>query len=205
MKIAAVFIELKMNPGHLPVALEPRPSHEAVYHEFMCSEMVPDSARKMSGQPFSLGASPFPPLGMPFSMDPGPPCRVAPPPSGHHHTMPPLPPPPARPTLHVEVCQKQQSNMRASRLKEMVVELLREKRTTFGELVMTEFEDSVLKEHLQSVSITDTPNELKVRCDDTPMLDWYFTGITDLPPEALAMKLSISPLWPLGNETIPVS
>lgn len=75
----------------------------------------------------------------------------------HHHT--------SKTVLHVEVCQRAHSSMGDTRLKELVLELLAEKGTAFSQLIMDEFEDPVLQEHVLSVSITDTPSELKVRCD----------------------------------------
>ena len=69
----------------------------------------------------------------------------------------------SKPVLHVEVCQRAHSSMGDTKLKEMVLELLAEKGTAFSQLIMEEFEDPVLKEHVLSVSITDTPRELKVR------------------------------------------
>ena len=67
-----------------------------------------------------------------------------------------------RPTLHVEVCQRPDSTLRCTKLKELVLSMLRQRGTAFGELFLQEFEDPVMKEHVQSVSITDTPHELKV-------------------------------------------
>lgn len=69
----------------------------------------------------------------------------------------------SKPVLHVEVCQRAHSSMGDTRLKELVLELLAEKGTAFSQLIMEEFEDPVLQEHVLSVSITDTPSELKVR------------------------------------------
>lgn len=68
----------------------------------------------------------------------------------------------SKPTLHVEVCQHAHSSMRMSKLKCLVRDMLMERGTAFHELVMHEFDDPIFKEHLVSVSITDTPNELKV-------------------------------------------
>ena len=67
-----------------------------------------------------------------------------------------------RPVLHVEVCQRAHSSMGDTKLKDLVLELLAEKGTAFSQLIMEEFEDPVLKEHVLSVSITDTPSDLKV-------------------------------------------
>ena len=68
----------------------------------------------------------------------------------------------SQPTLHVEVCQRPHSAMAGTKLKELVVELLLERGTVFSELLIVEFEHPILKEHLLSVSITDTPAHLKV-------------------------------------------
>lgn len=68
-----------------------------------------------------------------------------------------------KPVLHVEVCQHAHSSMRGSKLRDMVLELLAEKGTAFSQLIITEFDDPILKEHLVSVAITDTPAELTVR------------------------------------------
>ncbi len=65
-------------------------------------------------------------------------------------------------TLHVEVCQRPDSTLRGTRLKEMVLSMLRQRGTAFGEVLLLEFEDPVIKEHVHSVSITDIPQELKV-------------------------------------------
>ena len=67
-----------------------------------------------------------------------------------------------KPVLHVEVCQHAQSSMGDSRVRELVVELLARKGTAFGQLIMDEFEDSVLQQHIVSISITDAPTQLKV-------------------------------------------
>lgn len=68
-----------------------------------------------------------------------------------------------KPTLHVEVCQHTHSSMCLSKLKGLVSELLMERGTAFSELYMQDFEDQILKEHVKSITITDTPNDLKVR------------------------------------------
>lgn len=67
-----------------------------------------------------------------------------------------------RPTLHVEVCQRAESTLPCSRLKELVLSMLRQRGTAFGELFLLEFDDPVMKEHIQSVSISDIPYQLKV-------------------------------------------
>ncbi len=67
-----------------------------------------------------------------------------------------------QPMLHVEVCQRPHSAMAGTKLKELVVELLMERGTAFSELHIYEFENPILKEHVLSVSITDTPSHLKV-------------------------------------------
>lgn len=66
------------------------------------------------------------------------------------------------PTLHVEVCQHSSSSMRGAKLKELVRDKLLERGTAFSDLVLLEFDDPILKEHVLSISITDTPSELKV-------------------------------------------
>ena len=66
-------------------------------------------------------------------------------------------------TLHVEVCQRPDSTLRCTRLKELVLSMLRQRGTAFGELLLQDFEDPVVNEHVQSVAITDVPQELKVR------------------------------------------
>lgn len=68
-----------------------------------------------------------------------------------------------KPVLHVEVCQHAHSSMRGSKLKDMVLKLLAERGTAFSQLIIAEFDDPILKEHLVSVAITDTPAELTVR------------------------------------------
>ena len=65
-------------------------------------------------------------------------------------------------TLHVEVCQRADSTLRCSKLKELVLSMLRQKGTAFGELFLQEFEDPLMKEHVRSVSVTDVPYQLKV-------------------------------------------
>lgn len=67
-----------------------------------------------------------------------------------------------RPTLHVEVCQKGDSTLRCTKLKELVLSMLRQRGTAFGELFLKDFEDPVMREHVHSVSITDVPHEVKV-------------------------------------------
>ena len=53
--------------------------------------------------------------------------------------------------------------MRAAMLTERVKILLRKQGTTFGDFIITEFEDPILKEHTVSVSVSDIPNNLQVR------------------------------------------
>lgn len=53
--------------------------------------------------------------------------------------------------------------MRAAMLTERVKILLRKQGTTFGDFIITEFEDPILKEHAVSVSVSDIPNNLQVR------------------------------------------
>lgn len=48
-------------------------------------------------------------------------------------------------------------------LTERVKILLRKQGTTFGDFIITEFEDPILKEHAVSVSVSDIPNNLQVR------------------------------------------
>lgn len=69
----------------------------------------------------------------------------------------------SKPLLHVEVCQRAHSSMGDSRIKELVLQLLAEKGTVFRQLMVEEFEEPTLKEHVLSVSITDTPGDVKVR------------------------------------------
>lgn len=53
--------------------------------------------------------------------------------------------------------------MRAAMLTERVKILLRKQGTTFGDFIITDFEDPILKEHTVSVSVSDIPNNLQVR------------------------------------------
>ena len=62
----------------------------------------------------------------------------------------------------MEVCQLAESTVCCSMLKELVLSMLRQRGTAFGELFLQEFEDPVMKEHIQSVSISDVPCQLKV-------------------------------------------
>ena len=48
-------------------------------------------------------------------------------------------------------------------LTERVKILLRKQGTIFGDFIITEFEDPILKEHTVSVSVSDIPNNLQVR------------------------------------------
>ena len=48
-------------------------------------------------------------------------------------------------------------------LTERVKILLRKQGTTFGDFIITDFEDPILKEHTVSVSVSDIPNNLQVR------------------------------------------
>jgi len=78
-------------------------------------------------------------------------------------------------TLHVEVCQRPDSTLRCTRLKELVLSMLRQRGTAFGELLLQDFEDPVVKEHVQSVAITDVPQELKVRARQP--VDWWLSTV----------------------------
>lgn len=62
----------------------------------------------------------------------------------------------------IEACHSS-STMRAAMLTERVKILLRKQGTTFGDFIITEFEDPILKEHTVSVSVSDIPNNLQVR------------------------------------------
>lgn len=81
-----------------------------------------------------------------------------------------------KPTLHVEVCQHAGSSMRMSKLKDLVMDMLLERGTAFSELVLLEFDDPALKEHIQSISITDTPSELKVK-----YISLHSSNVTQIP------------------------
>ena len=48
-------------------------------------------------------------------------------------------------------------------LTERVKILLRKQGTTFGDFIITDFEDPILKEHTVSVSVSDITNNLQVR------------------------------------------
>ena len=61
-----------------------------------------------------------------------------------------------------ETCHSS-STLRAAMLTERVKILLRKQGTTFGDFIITEFEDPILKEHTVSVSVSDIPNNLQVR------------------------------------------
>lgn len=52
--------------------------------------------------------------------------------------------------------------MPSSMIRSQVQELLLLKGAVFGEFVSTEFSDSVLQEHVLSVSVTDVPPEIQV-------------------------------------------
>ena len=65
--------------------------------------------------------------------------------------------------IHVEVCQHPNSTMRASLVREYATARLKLQRTAFsGGFVLTDFEDSVLQEHVLSISVSDTPKGLMV-------------------------------------------
>ncbi len=162
------------------------PENERIdyHHDLTCSEVLPGPGQMLDIPGSTSSGQSGPPLrhtAASFSMDSiltsyplpshvtsssqalsttGPPY----PHHHHHHPHPTTPiPPPTKPTLHVEVCQATSSNMRSSRLKELVLAMLREKGTVFGELFIQEFDDPVLSEHIQSIAIADTPSQIKVR------------------------------------------
>ena len=58
------------------------------------------------------------------------------------------------------------STLRAKVLKEHAKALLKKKGTTFGDFILTEFEDPVLREHVISISVTDIPKEVQVRMEN---------------------------------------
>lgn len=55
------------------------------------------------------------------------------------------------------------SATRASVLREQAKALLRRKGTAFGDFIVTEFEDPVLREHVVSLSVSDVPMDLQVQ------------------------------------------
>lgn len=57
------------------------------------------------------------------------------------------------------------STLRAVVLTEHVKALLRKQGTVFGDFIVTEFEDPILKEHAVSVSVSDIPKNLQVRVE----------------------------------------
>ena len=129
------------------------------YQQLVCPEVLP-----VPGQVPDLY------IPSPLSMDTtGPCCRG--PHTAHTPSLPCPPVPSVRegehgnkpsPTLHVEVCQHSTSSMRGAKLKELVRDMLLERGTAFSDLILLEFDDPMLKEHVLSISITDTPSELKV-------------------------------------------
>lgn len=66
-------------------------------------------------------------------------------------------------TLHVEVLQRSFSSLSESVVREYAMGQLSQHPTAFGEFVMTEFDDPVLKEHVVSISVRDIPTSVRVR------------------------------------------
>ena len=66
-------------------------------------------------------------------------------------------------TLHIEVLQHSFSSLSESVVREYAVAQLRHHPTAFGEFVLTEFDDPVLKEHVVSISVRDIPTSVRVR------------------------------------------
>ena len=134
---------------------------EPSYEQLACTEVLPPPAHVLNflTNPSSMDTTCGP------AVTPGPsPCLVSSTAAEeacqscqHHKT---------QPTLHVEVCQHGNSSMRQAKLKELVMDMLLERGTAFSELVLMEFDEPTLKDHVLSISITDTPSELKVR--------WHF-------------------------------
>ena len=60
-------------------------------------------------------------------------------------------------------CSTLFSTLRAVVLTEHVKALLRKQGTVFGDFIVTEFEDPILKDHAVSVSVSDIPKNLPVR------------------------------------------
>ena len=54
------------------------------------------------------------------------------------------------------------STIRASVLREHAKALLRKKGTAFGDFILTEFKDPILREHVVSLSVSDVPMDLQV-------------------------------------------
>ena len=137
------------------------------YHDLTCSEVLPGQGQMLDLQSSTFHGSDPHSIDLMLASRSIPPTHALP----SSTTSPNLPSSPVRgspktlpcqPTLHVEICQHSRSNMRSTRVKELVLAMLREKRTVFGELVMNEFDDPVLNDHVQSVALTDTPTQLKV-------------------------------------------
>lgn len=60
------------------------------------------------------------------------------------------------PIFHVEVCQNPTSTARNNIVCEKVQALLKRHKTAYGDLYITDFDDSFLREHVQSVFLCDT-------------------------------------------------
>jgi hypothetical protein len=60
-----------------------------------------------------------------------------------------------QPFIHVEVCQKSCSTARASVVGQHATRFLSRMGTTYGDAVLKEFDDPLLKEHVDSISLSE--------------------------------------------------